>query len=315
MSDSSIQPLYTILGAGGIIADELAAELVKHQKRVRLVSRSPKSVNGITDLAPADLTDAAQTKKAVKGSSIVFLTAGLKYDIKVWADAWPKIMTNVINACKEAGAKLIFFDNVYMYGLVNGPMKEDAPYHPSSKKGTVRAAIATQLLNEVKAGNLTATIARAADFYGPRADKTGFLNLLIIDKFKKNSSALWLGKDDQPHSYTFTPDAAKGLYLLSQDDTSWNQVWHLPTANPAPDGKGYIQLIAAQMNAKPKYMKLGSFMLTLSGLFDTTIREIKEMLYQNNHPYIFDSSKFEQHFKVKPTSYEEGIRLTVEQSK
>jgi nucleoside-diphosphate-sugar epimerase len=307
MADS----LYTILGAGGIIANELAAELVSHQHPVRLVSRAPKSIAGITDLVAADITDAAQTKNAVKGSTVVFLTAGLKYDSKLWADAWPKIMTNVINACKEAGAKLIFFDNVYSYGLVNGPMREDAPYHPSSKKGVVRAAIATQLMNEVKAGQLTATIARAADFYGPGADKTGFLNLLVIDKLKKNSTAMWLGKDDQTHSYTFTPDAAKGLYLLSQDNTSWNQVWHLPTANPAPDGKGYVNIIAAQMGVKPKYMKLGSFMLTLSGLFDPVIREIKEMLYQNNYPYIFDSSKFEQHFHVKPTSYEEGIRLTL----
>lgn len=311
MSDSTIQPLYTILGAGGIIANELATELVNNNKRVRLVSRSPKSFAGITDLAAADITNYEETKNAVKGSAIVFLTAGLKYDIKLWSDAWPKIMTNVINACKEAGAKLIFFDNVYSYGLVNGPMKEDTPYHPSSKKGTVRAAIATQLMNEVKAGNITATIARAADFYGPGADKTGFLNLLIIDKFKKNSTAMWLGKDDQTHSYTFTPDAGKGLYLLSQDDSSWNQVWHLPTANPAPDGKGYIHLIATQMGVKPKYMKLGGFMLTLSGLFDGTIKEIKEMLYQNNHPYILDSSKFEKHFNVKPTSYEEGIRLTL----
>ncbi|MGO4292260.1 NAD-dependent epimerase/dehydratase family protein [Chitinophaga sp. RAB17] len=311
MSDQSIQPLYTILGAGGIIANELAAELVNNKKRVRLVSRSPKSIAGITDLVGADITDYEQTKNAVKGSSIVFLTAGLKYDIKVWSDAWPKIMTNVINACKEAGAKLIFFDNVYSYGLVNGPMKEDTPYQPSSKKGIIRAAIAKQLMDEVKAGKITATIARAADFYGPGADKTGFLNILIIDKFKKNSSAMWLGKDNQTHSYTFTPDAAKGLYLLSQDDTSWNQVWHLPTANPAPDGKGYVNLIATQMGVKPKYMKLGSFMLTLSGLFDATIREMKEMLYQSNYPYILDSSKFEKHFHVKPTSYEEGIRLTL----
>ncbi|SEW57360.1 NAD-dependent epimerase/dehydratase family protein [Chitinophaga arvensicola] len=307
MSDS----LYTILGAGGIIANELAAELTSKGKKVRLVSRAPKSVAGITDLVAADITDPTQTKNAVKGSSVVFLTAGLKYNIKIWSDAWPKIMTNVINACKEAGAKLIFFDNVYSYGLVNGPMKEDTPYQSSSKKGTIRAAIATQLMNEVKAGQLTATIARAADFYGPGADKTGFLNLLIIDKFKSNSTAMWLGRDDQTHSYTFTPDAAKGLYLLSQDDSSWNQVWHLPTSNPAPDGKGYIELIATQMGVKPKYMKLGSFMLTLSGLFDPTIREIKEMLYQNNHPYILDSSKFEKHFNVKPTSYEEGIRLTL----
>ncbi|PSL45499.1 nucleoside-diphosphate-sugar epimerase [Chitinophaga niastensis] len=311
MSDLSIQPLYTILGAGGIIANELAQQLVNNNKRVRLVSRSPKSFAGITDLVPADITDYEQTKKAVSGSAIVFLTAGLQYNKKLWAVAWPKIMTNVINACKEAGAKLIFFDNVYSYGLVKGPMKEDTPYHPSSKKGEIRAAIATQLMNEVKAGKITATIARAADFYGPGADKTGFLNLLIIDKFKKNSTAMWLGKDNVTHSYTFTPDAGKGLYLLSQDDTSWNQIWHLPTCNPAPDGKGYVNMIAAQMGTKPKYAKLGAFMITLAGLFDSTTKEMKEMLYQSNYPYILDSSKFEKHFNVKPTPYEEGIRLTL----
>nr|WP_295867981.1 NAD-dependent epimerase/dehydratase family protein [uncultured Chitinophaga sp.] len=304
--------MYTILGAGGVIANELAKELVKNGKKVRLVSRSPQAVAGITDLVAADITDAAQTRRAVAGATVVFLTAGLKYDHKVWGALWPRIMTNVIDACKAEGAKLIFFDNVYPYGLVDGPMKESESYHPVSKKGKVRAAIATQLMDEVKAGRLTATIARAADFYGPGADKTGFLNLLIIDKFRKNSSAMWLGKDNVTHSYTFTPDAGRGLYLLSQDESSFNQVWHLPTSNPAPDGKGYMALIAAQMGVKPKYMKLNGFLIGLTGLFDTTIRELGEMLYQNNYPYIFDSSKFEKHFNVKPTSYEEGVRLTLQ---
>ncbi|MBC9929346.1 NAD-dependent epimerase/dehydratase family protein [Chitinophaga qingshengii] len=304
--------MYTILGAGGVIANELAQELVKNGKQVRLVSRSPQSTAGITDLVAADITDADQTRRAVAGSTVVFLTAGLKYDHKLWETTWPRIMTNVIEACKEAGARLIFFDNVYSYGLVSGPMTETTPYKPVSKKGKIRAAIATQLMNEVKAGNITASIARAADFYGPGADKTGFLNLLIIDKFRKNSTAMWLGKDNVTHSYTFTPDAGKGLYLLSQDESSWNQVWHLPTTNPAPDGKGYMQLIADQMGVKPRYMKLNGFLIGLTGLFDGTIRELKEMLYQNNYPYIFDSSKFENHFKVKPTSYEEGIRQTLQ---
>ncbi|MCW3466577.1 NAD-dependent epimerase/dehydratase family protein [Chitinophaga nivalis] len=312
MFESIQQPLYTILGAGGIIANELAQELVKNGKRVRLVSRTPKAIAGITDLVAADITDYAQMKKAVAGSAVVFLTAGLKYDKKVWTTTWPVIMTNVINACKEANARLIFFDNVYSYGLVKGPMKEDTPYHPVSKKGEIRAAIATRLMEETKAGNLTAMIARSADFYGPGAEKTGFLNLLIIEKFKKGSTAMWLGKDDVTHSYTFTPDAGKGLYLLAQDDNAWNQVWHLPTANPAPDGRGYIQMIAQQMGVAPKYNKLGGFMLSVAGLFDTTIRELKEMLYQNNEPYIFNSTKFEQHFGIQPVSYEEGIRLTLE---
>ncbi|MBC9914752.1 NAD-dependent epimerase/dehydratase family protein [Chitinophaga varians] len=304
--------MYTILGAGGIIANELAKELVKNGKQVRLVSRSPQTIAGITDLVAADITDAAQTRKAVAGATVVFLTAGLKYDHKLWATAWPRIMTNVIEACKAEGAKLIFFDNVYSYGLVNGPMTETTPYNPISKKGKIRAAIATQLMEEVKAGRITATIARAADFYGPGADKTGFLNLLIIDKFKKKSSAMWLGKDNVTHSYTFTPDAGKGLYLLSQDDASWNQIWHLPTTNPAPDGKGYMEMIARQMGVKPKYMKLNGLLIAISGLFDPTIRELREMLYQSNYPYIFDSSKFEKHFQVKPTSYEEGVKLTLQ---
>ncbi|WP_143306322.1 NAD-dependent epimerase/dehydratase family protein [Chitinophaga vietnamensis] len=315
MSDQSMQPLYTILGAGGVIANELATELVKNGKRVRLVSRSPKAFAGIDELFPADITNAEQTMQAVKGSSIVFLCAGLKYDRKLWATAWPAIMTNVINACKAAGAKLIFFDNVYSYGLVDGPMLETTPYRPSSKKGEIRARIATQLMDEVKAGNITATIARAADFYGPNADKTGFLNLLIIDKFKKKSTAMWLGRDDMTHSYTYTPDAGKGLYLLSQDDSTWNQVWHLPTSNPAPDGKGYMHIIATQMGVKPKYMKLGKFMIGLSGLFDGTIKELGEMLYQNNYPYIFNSTKFEKHFNFKPTSYEEGVKATLAAAK
>ncbi|RFS26833.1 NAD-dependent epimerase/dehydratase family protein [Chitinophaga silvatica] len=303
--------LYTILGAGGVIANELVKSLVANQKQVRLVSRSPKPYGGVTDIMPANLTVAEEVNRAVAGSSVVFLTAGLQYNIKVWERDWPVIMTNVINACKAAGARLIFFDNVYSYGLVSGPMTEETPNNPSSKKGKVRAAIAEQLMNEVKAGNITATIARSADFYGPNADKTGFLNFLIIDKFKKNGTAMWLGRDDVPHSYTYTPDAGKGLYLLSQDESSWNQIWHLPTAHPALDGKGFIHLIAKEMNAKPKYMKLGTFMVGLTGLFDATVKEIKEMLYQNNYPYIFDSTKFEKHFSVKPTSYEEGIRASI----
>ena len=46
-------------------------------------------------------------------------------------------------------------------------MTEETPFNPRSKKGEVRAKIATSLINEWKAGALTAMIARAADFHGP----------------------------------------------------------------------------------------------------------------------------------------------------
>ena len=119
-------------------------------------------------------------------------------------------MGNTIEACKRAHAKLIFFDNIYMYGKVSGPMTEDTSFNPCSKKGEIRAQIATTLLNEVKAGKLNAMIARSADFYGPHA-RTSVANVLVFDKFAKGAKASWLVNDSVPHSYTYTPDAAKSL--------------------------------------------------------------------------------------------------------
>jgi nucleoside-diphosphate-sugar epimerase len=301
---------YTILGAGGVIANELSKELLANGKKVRLVSRQPKAIDGAETMA-ADITDPLQTRRAVSGSSMVFLCAGLAYNHKVWEVAWPKIIQNVIHACSEAGIPFIFFDNVYMYGLVDGPMTEETPYNPRSKKGEIRAMIANKIMDRVKEGRLTATIARAADFYGPGADTTGIMNMLVIGNLSKGKKANWLGSDQYTHSYTFTPDAGKGLYLLSQDSSTFNQVWHLPTTNPAPNGKEYIEMVAGILKVKPRYMRLTGFMVRLAGLFDTTISELHEMLYQSNHPYIFDSTKFEKHFNFKPTSYEEGLRQTI----
>jgi nucleoside-diphosphate-sugar epimerase len=157
---------HTILGAGGAIADSLTAELVKNNQDFRLVSRSAKPFKG-AETVSADLLNAQSTADAVKGSDVVYLLAGLQYNTPLWQRDWPILMQNVINACKTHNAKLIFFDNVYMYGKVEGKMTETTPYNPSSKKGEVRAKIATMLLDETKHGNLTASIARAADFYDP----------------------------------------------------------------------------------------------------------------------------------------------------
>jgi nucleoside-diphosphate-sugar epimerase len=302
--------LYTILGAGGVIANELTNELLANRKNVRLVSRKPGIVPG-TEVMAADITDPLQTRRAISGSSMVFLCAGLAYNHKVWETAWPKIIQNVIHACSEAQVPLIFFDNVYMYGKVDGPMTETTPYNPLSRKGEIRALIAGKVMDRVKEGRLTATIARSADFYGPNADKTGVLNMLAINNLSKGKSASWLGADNVTHSYTYTPDAGKGLYMLSQDTSTFNQIWHLPTANPAPNGKEYIELIAQIAGVKPNYYRLRGWMVKAAGMFDTTISELHEMLYQNNYPYIFDSTKFEKHFNFCPTSYEDGIRTTL----
>ncbi|QHS58656.1 NAD-dependent epimerase/dehydratase family protein [Chitinophaga agri] len=310
-SNLSESAVYTILGAGGVIARELTAVLLEHGKQVRLVSRRGQPEQGVTNVMAADMLDPLQTRRAVSGSAVVFLCVGLKYDHKVWQDAWPKIIQNVIHACSEGGIPLIFFDNVYMYGLVDGKMTEDTPYNPRSKKGEIRALVARKIMDRVSEGRLTATIARAADFYGPGASATGVLNMMVIDKLAKGQTANWIGNDHVPHSYTYTPDAGRALYMLATDASTYNQVWHLPTTNPAPNGKEYVEMIAAALHTKPKYTKLNSFMIRLAGFFNTTVAEVHEMMYQTTHPYLFDSTKFEKHFHFTPTAYKDGIEQII----
>ena len=303
--------LHTILGANGSIASELLPILLQHNERVRLVSRSPKSVDGAETVA-ADATSYEQVLKALDGSDIVYLLIGLEYKIEVWREQWPKVMRNAIDACKATNAKLIFFDNVYMYGKVNGPMTEETPFKPVSKKGEVRASIATMLLNEMKAGNIKALIARAADFYGPGAGAKSAIGVLAFDKLLKNKTPQIMVTDKNLHSYSLTTDSAEALYILSQHEEAFGQTWHMPTASPALTGKDFVDMIADATNNSHKIQVIPKFIISIAALFNGLMRELKEMLYQNEYDYIFDSSKFNKTFNYTPTPYKEGIRKTIE---
>jgi nucleoside-diphosphate-sugar epimerase len=196
-----------------------------------------------------------------------------------------------------------------MYGKVSGLMTEATSFNPCSKKGEIRAQIATALLNEIKAGKLNAMIARSADFYGPHA-RTGIPNILVFDKFAKRATASWLVNDSVPHSYTYTLDAAKSLALLADSESAWNQTWHVPTAPNPPAGKELIKMAAKEFGVEPKYRVLSRPLIKLAGLFDSDIRESYEMLYQSDSEYLFDSTKFSKAFSFKPVSYAEGVRHT-----
>jgi nucleoside-diphosphate-sugar epimerase len=303
--------LHTILGANGTIATELIPILQSSGEKIRLVSRNPKQIDG-AEVFAADVLNKEQVFQAVKGSDIVYLLVGLEYNIKVWRTSWPVIMKNTIDACKDAGAKLIFFDNVYMYGKVKGKMTESTPFNPCSEKGKVRAEIDEMLLKEMKSGSLKAIIAKAADFYGPQATNTSVPYIMIFDRLKKGKAAQCFISANQIHTYTYTPDAARGLYMLAITESAYGQTWHLPSALPAITTKDFISIAAKYMNAKAKVQILPKWLINIVGLFVPIMKEMNEMLYQNEFPYEFDSSKFEKAFQFKPTSYEEGIRQTAE---
>ncbi|MEO9147643.1 MAG: NAD-dependent epimerase/dehydratase family protein [Ginsengibacter sp.] len=300
--------MQTILGSGGAIANHLAKELKKYSSEIRLVSRNPKKVNETDEIFPADLTNKELVNKAVAGSEVVYLTPGLLYNIKIWKRDWPVIMQNVIEACVEHNARLVFFDNVYAYSPDEvAHMTENSRKDPATRKGKVRADLLNMIFAAIKDKGLQAIVARSADFYGKEV-KTGFLNFGVIDKLKKRSKAMWQSDAGKIHSLTYVPDAAKAVAILGNALDAYNQEWHLPTSSQKWTGRDFINQVAHQLNVKPKYYVLNKTMINLLGIFSTTVRELKEMQYQNDRDYFFDSSKFDKHFSFTPTTYEEGIK-------
>ncbi len=306
--------MQTILGANGVIANNLVKALPAYTHQIRLVSRNPKKINASDEIVSADLLNAAQTDKAVAGSEVAYLTAGLPYSTKVWREQWPIVMNNVIAACEKHSTKLVFFSNVYPYGKVTGKMTEETPFNPCSKKGEVRAKIEETLLSEIKKGSLKAMIVRGADFYGPHTPLS-FLDALLFKNFAAGKKGQWMLNDTTLHSFTFTPDAGKATAILGNTDSAYNQTWHAPTDSNVLTGKQFIQLAAKEFGVAPNYMVLKKWMIRMAGLFDTNIKEAVEMLYQSEVDYLFDSTKFEKAFNFKPTTYANGIAETVAAAK
>jgi len=299
--------MQVILGSGGAIGVDLAKELKNFTDKIRLASRSPKKINVDDELVTCDLTKSIDVDEAVKGCKVAYLTVGLPYRLIKWQEQWPVVMKNTIEACKKHKTKLVFFDNIYMYNPEKlNPMTEETEVMPGSKKGKVRAQIAQMVLDEIKAGELEAIIARAADFYGPEINNSVF-NEVIFKNLKAGKKANWFCSINYLHSFTFTPDAAKATALLGNTDSAYGQVWHLPTAPPITI-KQWIEKVANELRVKPKTQIASKFIIQVMGLFNPIMKEFVEMLYQYNRDYNFDSSKFETTFKIQPTSIDDGVK-------
>lgn len=305
----------TILGAGGAIGIELAKALTNYTTDIRLVSRNPKKVNANDELMAADLTSRDDVFKAIAGSEIVYVTVGFEYSIKVWQKQWPPFIKNVIDACIEHNAKMVFFDNVYAIGgdYVKH-ITEESPMSPCSKKGAIRAELDQLILDAIKQRNLHAIIARSADFFSEVKGNSMVMNL-IYDNLIKGKKANWLGDAKNIHSISYTPDLAKGAAILGNTPDAYNQIWNLPTDPEKITGEGWVNLFAKEMNASNKYQILPVWLMKILGLFIPIMKELPEMNYQYDRDYYFDSSKFNKRFNYTPTTNAMAVKQTIERLK
>jgi nucleoside-diphosphate-sugar epimerase len=304
--NSNANQLHVIFGTGPVGIWTMRT-LVEMGKSVRMVNRrGAADVPQGVEVAKADAYDLESVRAAARGATAVYQCAQPEYH--EWVEKFPPLQANILAATAEVGAKLILCENLYMYGDPEGkPITEDMLYNAHTRKGVVRKQLTETAFAAHQAGKLRVTAGRASDFFGPYDMVQG--KQLFIPALQGKTGNL-LGNADMPHSFTYVRDFGSALAILGTRDEALGQAWIVPTAAPTTQNT-LVKLIEAEIGRPVKSQVGTRFILSVLGLFNKPAKEIIEMLYEFEKPFIVDSSRFERTFGMKPTPTADAIRETV----
>jgi nucleoside-diphosphate-sugar epimerase len=297
---------HVVVGAGPV-GSAVATLLAERGDQVRVVTRrgtGPKHAN--IELVAADATDAAALGRLTRGATALYNCANPPYHR--WPIEWPPLAAAFLSAAESSGAVLVTANNVYGYGPVDVPMTEDLPFDPPTVKGRVRARMWHDALAAHTAGRIRATEARASDYLGPGAESV--LTLLVLPKVLAGKRASVPADLDAPHSWSYPGDMARTLVALAGDERAWGRPWHVPSDPPVSIRDLASRAATFAGAPAPRLSRMPMAILRLGGLFNPTARELPEMAYEFDRPFILDSSRTTATFGIEPTPLDEVLRAT-----
>jgi nucleoside-diphosphate-sugar epimerase len=298
--------IHTVVGAGQV-GTRLADLLAARGDEVRLVSRRGTSVPGARGIA-ADAADPLALQAATAGSEVIYNCLNPRYHR--WPIDWPPMAANLITCAQQTGAVLVTLSNVYGYGPVDGPMTEQTPMVGHTVKGTVRARMWDEALAAHHEGRIRTVEVRASDYIGEGGDQVVF-GSRAIPAIRAGKTVRVLGAVDQPHSWTYTGDVATTLAAVAGIEAAWGRAWHVPTNDPRTQRQVVEDLAAALGVPAPRVTAIPSAALRIGGLFKPEIKELREMLYEFDRPFVVDSSAAQDRLGLKPTPWETVIEETL----
>ena len=301
--------LHVVIGASGATGGPLVRELARRGRRVRAVNRAGDAdvPAGVERLA-ADVATADGAKAAAAGAAVVYHCAQPPYTD--WPAAFPPLTEAIAEGATAAGAKLVLADTLYLYGPHDGPLTEDLPAAATGPKGRTRARMAEHLLDLHRQGRLRVAIGRASNYYGP-GGLTSVTGERLFRAAVAGRTVRWVGRLDQPHTLSYLEDVAAGLATLGEREEADGQAWHLPAAEPLT-GRQFLELVVAASGGRSRIGTNSAAMTRLAGVFVPVIREVDEVLYEFQAPYVVDWSKFGLEFgPFTPTPHAEAVARTV----
>lgn len=307
MSDAGER--HVVFGTGPIglaVIEELAGT----DRPVLAVSRSGGTPlpDGVEARA-GDAADPAFARAAAEGASVVYQCLNPPYT--EWPQLFPALQAAVLEAAAASRAKLVVMDNLYCYGPTDGrPLREDLALAARGKKGWTRARMAEELLQAHRDGRVRATIGRASDYFGPRG-LVSHMGERTIRPLLAGKSAQLFPRPDVPHTYSYLPDIARGLIVLGDRDEALGEAWHLPSP-PTVTTREFIARVAAAAGVEPRLRAMPKLLARAVALVNPQLREVMELWYSFDEPYVVDHSKFARSFGDIATPLDEAIATTVE---
>ncbi|MFI1853972.1 NAD-dependent epimerase/dehydratase family protein [Streptomyces sp. NPDC020480] len=301
--------LHVVMGFGPAGA-ATARLLVEQGHSVRVVTRSGRSPQPGIEHVALDAADTERLIVAARGAAAIHSCAAPPYHR--WTRDWPPLAASVCAAAEETGAVLVMLGNLYGYGPVDGPMTEALPLAATGPKGRVRAAVWQQALTLHEQGRIKAVEVRPSDFFGPGVTDGGHLAARVMPRLLRGKPVSTLGDPDAPHSWSYLPDVARALVEVAGDERAWGRAWHVPT-EPALSVREMVGLLAARSGTGPVAVRgLSPAVLGLASVFSPLLRELKEIRYQFDRPFVVDSSAYEAEFAGRATPLDEQVEATVD---
>jgi nucleoside-diphosphate-sugar epimerase len=304
-----VDRLHVVFGTGQV-GSALAARLAGLGLAVRAVSRHrPPALAGGIDWRAADVTDPEAAADAAKGASVVYQCVNAPYT--QWPELLPPLQRGVLAAAERTGALLVALENLYGYGPTGGrPMTEDLPLAATTVKGRTRAAMTAELLAAADAGRVRVAIGRASDFFGAGVTQGSTLGERVFGNALAGRRADFIGNPALPHTYSYVPDIAAGLATLGTDTRAVGQVWHLP--GPATGTtRALLDLVAGEVGHPVGIRSVPKLAVRALGLVNPLMRELAEMAYEFDEPFVLDTSKYESAFGAAGTPLTDAIAATV----
>jgi nucleoside-diphosphate-sugar epimerase len=296
-----------ILGAGPI-GTELAARLVAEGSRVTVGTRSGTAPPDTTAVR-LDASDPDALVAALTGHATVFLCTNPPYS--EWEREWPPILDAVLGACARTGADLVMTGNLYGYGPVEGPMREETPLGSVEPKGRVRIRMWERALDAHRRGDVRVTEVRASDYFGPARAADAHLGTRFFAPLLASRTAWVVGSPTVRHSWAYLPDFAATLLAASRTDAAWGRAHLAPHSTDSPRAD-----IAREVNALAgthgRVRGIPSAVLSAAGLVSADLREVRRLTYQFDRDFVVDSTGTEALLGVRATPWPNALATTVD---